>query len=152
MKLSELLKENSIIELEAIDREGVLKDFVNYLIKLNLITDSDELYQKLLEREKIESTAIENNVAIPHCKLEKLKEPILVIGISKNGVAFSANEDSLTKIFFFVISPADLPALHLKILASVAKIAKSKDLLKKMINSENLYDIKQLIKEQENLS
>lgn len=152
MKLSELLKENSIIEIEAIDREGVLKDFVNYLIKLNLITDSDELYHKLLEREKIESTAIENNVAIPHCKLEKLKEPILVIGISKNGVAFSANEDSLTKIFFFVISPADLPALHLKILASVAKIAKSKDLLKKMINSENLYDIKQLIKEQENLS
>lgn len=152
MKLSELLKENSIIEIKAKDREGVLKDFVNHLAKLDLITDSDELYQKLLDREKIESTAIENNVAIPHCKIENLQEPILIVGISKNGVAFSSNENSLTKIFFLVISPIDLPALHLKILASVAKITKSKDLLKKIINAENLYEIKQLIKEEENLS
>ncbi len=124
MKLSDLIKDDNIIEIKANNKEGVLKDFVNYISKLNLPINKDELYQKLLDREKMETTAIENNIAIPHCKIDKIKEPLLFIGISYKGVYFSPNKNDLTKIFFFVISPADSPALHLKILASVAKIAK----------------------------
>jgi len=150
LKLSDLLKENSIIEVKATDRDSVLKYFVKCIAEQNAGINKDELFQKLLEREKMESTAIENNVAIPHCKIDKLKEAIVMIGISKDGVKFSNNDDNLTKVFFLVVSPSDSPALHLKILASVAKIAKSKELLKKIINFENLKDIKALIKEEEN--
>ncbi|OGF66082.1 MAG: hypothetical protein A2Y62_00205 [Candidatus Fischerbacteria bacterium RBG_13_37_8] len=138
-----------MVEFNAPTREGALNALVHHLLKLKLIENDEELYQKLLEREMMESTAIENNVAIPHCKLEKLKNPVILLGISRQGVNFLSIEKKPTHVFFLVISPADFPALHLKVLASVAKIAKSKDLMKKIIAEKDYSRIKQLIKEEE---
>lgn len=149
MKLTSLLQNNNIIELHGNTREEVLKELVDYIYSKKAIFDKEEIYKKLLERELLESTAVENYVAIPHCKLEGLENPIIEIGISRTGINFCSSDKKLTYIFFLVISPNELPALHLKLLAAVAKIAKSKDLIKKIIAEQDKNKILQLIAEEE---
>ncbi len=72
-----------IAELESQDREGVLKEMVVFLKKKNKISKDKELFEKLLHREKLGSTAIGEGVAIPHCKMKGIKHPIVMLAVSK---------------------------------------------------------------------
>ena len=70
MKLHNLLIQDMIIEdLNSTDREGALKEMANFLKKRKKIGKEKELYEKLLQREELGSTAIGEGVAIPHCKI-----------------------------------------------------------------------------------
>lgn len=71
MKLYNLITQDMVIEeLASGSREGVLKEMVSFLKKRKKITKEKELYEKLLQREELGSTAIGEGVAIPHCKIK----------------------------------------------------------------------------------
>ena len=51
-----------IEELDSQDREGALKEMVNFLKRRKMISKEKELYEKLLQREELGSTAIGEGV------------------------------------------------------------------------------------------
>ena len=59
-----------IAELESQDREAVIKEMVSFFKRKNKISREKELYVKLVQREKLGSTAIGEGFAIPHCKIK----------------------------------------------------------------------------------
>ncbi len=68
MKVHNLLTQDMIIpELESENVEGILKEMVRFLKKKDKVSKEKELYEKLVQREKLGSTAIGEGVAIPHC-------------------------------------------------------------------------------------
>ncbi len=134
VKVTSLLMENMVIsELQEREREAVLKEMVSFLRKRYKITKEKELYEKLVQREKLGSTAIGEGVAIPHCKIKSIKEPIVLLAISREGVDFHSPDESLSYIFFLVVSPPDNPSLSLQILAAIAQLVRKADTLKKKI-------------------
>ncbi len=67
MKLHNLLTQDMIIpELESENVEGILGEMVRFLKKKDKVFKEKELYEKLIQREKLGSTAIGEGVAIPH--------------------------------------------------------------------------------------
>ena len=56
-----------IPELESENVESILKEMVKFLKKNDKISKEKELFEKLVQREKLGSTAIGEGVAIPHC-------------------------------------------------------------------------------------
>lgn len=151
MKVHNLLKQDMIIpELESRDREGVLKEMVGFLGKKNKIAKEKDLYEKLIQREKLGSTAIGEGVAIPHCKLKRVKNPIVMLAISKGGVNFRSLDGKPSFIFFLVVSSPDNPSLNLQILAAIAHlIRKSNSLLDKILGAKNISMILDVIREEE---
>jgi len=139
-----------IPELESRDREGVLKEMVGFLGKKNKIAKEKDLYEKLIQREKLGSTAIGEGVAIPHCKLKRVKNPIVMLAISKGGVNFRSLDGKPSFIFFLVVSSPDNPSLNLQILAAIAHlIRKSNSLLDKILGAKNISMILDVIREEE---
>ena len=151
MKLHNLLMQDMIIaELESQDRESVLREMVNFLKKRNKITKKKELYEKLIQREKLGSTAIGEGVAIPHCKVKGVKDPVLMLAISKKSVDFHSLDGKPTYIFFLVVSSPDNPSLNLQILAAIAHLVrKSHSLQKKILEAKNVSAILDVIREEE---
>jgi len=151
LKVHNLLKQDMIIpELESRDREGVLKEMVGFLGKKNKIAKEKDLYEKLIQREKLGSTAIGEGVAIPHCKLKRVKNPIVMLAISKGGVNFRSLDGKPSFIFFLVVSSPDNPSLNLQILAAIAHlIRKSNSLLDKILGAKNISMILDVIREEE---
>lgn len=151
MKLHNLLVRDMIIdELDSQEREGVLKEMVNFLKKRKKVNKEKELYEKLLQREKLGSTAIGEGVAIPHCKMKGVKNPIILLAISKKNVDFQSLDGKPSNIFFLVVSSPDNPSLNLQILASIASLVrKSSSLLKKILNAGNISAILEIIREEE---
>ena len=139
-----------IFRLESQNREDVLKEMVGFLRKKNKITKEKELYGKLFQREKLGSTAIGEGVAIPHCKLKDVKNPVVMLAISQKGIDFHSLDGKPSNIFFLVVSSPDNPSLNLQILAAIAHlIRKSKYFLKKILNARSISEVIEVIQKEE---
>jgi PTS system nitrogen regulatory IIA component len=139
-----------ITDLKSKDREGALREMVSFLKKKDKIPKEKELYEKLLQRENLGSTAIGEGVAIPHCKMKGIKNPLVLLAISKKGVNFYSLDGKPSNIFFLVVSSPENPSLNLQILASIAHLVRKADsLLNKVLHAENISHILDLIREEE---
>jgi len=90
------------------------------------VKDPAHAVEVLLEREKLGSTGIGQNIAVPHAKSEEVKNLALGVGISEKGVDFEALDGDPVNIIFMVIAPIDATGLHLKVLARIARLLKDK--------------------------
>lgn len=147
LKLQNLLIQDMIItELEYQDRESAIKEMVSFLKRKNRISKKKELYDRLFQREELGSTAIGEGVAIPHCKMKGVKDPIVLLAISKNGVNFHSTDGKPSHVFFLVVSSPDNPSLNLQILAAIAHLVrKSSSLVKKLLKAKNINTILDVI-------
>lgn len=104
-------------------------DLVNELLEVyraknDIPYDSfNTLKNAILEREVQAPTAMENGIAIPHAKIPGLEKAAVIIGVSRLGIDFGADEKS--KVFFMVLAPTDKPSEHIQLLASIAKLCSS---------------------------
>lgn len=122
MGLGSLIRPDLIFpDLPAADRAEVLRSFARRLAERGLVHDADALFEKLWEREQLGSTAIGGGIAIPHCKVDRLKSGVVSLGRVPAGVDFGAVDGQPVRLFFLVISPSQSPAEHLQILAAISR-------------------------------
>jgi PTS system nitrogen regulatory IIA component len=122
MRLGSLTRPDLVFpDLAAADREQVLRSFAERIAGHGLVRDADTLYQRLAEREQLGSTGIGGGIAIPHCKLDGLKQGMVAIGRVREGVDFGAADGQPVRLFFLVISPSQAPAEHLQALAAISR-------------------------------
>jgi len=139
-----------IPELEARDMESVLNEMVKFLKKRKKISKEKELSEKLVQREKLGSTAIGKGVAVPHCKIKGIKDPVVMLAVSKRSVDFYSLDGKPSHIFFLVVSSPDNPTVNLQILAAIAHLVrKSKSLVKKILEARNISAVLDVIREEE---
>ena len=125
MKFHSLLTEDLVLlDLKSGSREEVLKEMVNHLKAKKRISKKSDLYEMLIQREKLGTTAIGEGVAIPHCKLKGVKAPLFLLGASKPGVNFNSLDGKPSHIFFVVISSPDNPGMNIQALAAIAKLVR----------------------------
>ncbi len=139
-----------IPELESENVESILKEMVKFLKKKGKISKERELFDKLMQREKLGSTAIGEGVAIPHCKLKSIKNPVVLLAISKKCVDFCSLDGKPSHIFFLVVSSPDNPTMNLQILAAIAHLVrKSGSLAKKILKAKDVSAVLDVVREEE---
>ena len=151
MKVYSLLTQDMVIpELESTTRDDVLKEMGAFLKKRNKIAKDKDLYEKLLQREELGSTAIGDGVAIPHCKMKGVKNPVVMLAISKKGLDFHSLDEKPSFIFFLVVSSPDNPSVNLQILAAIAHLVrKAKRVIRKIQEAEDISKILEVLKDEE---
>jgi mannitol/fructose-specific phosphotransferase system IIA component (Ntr-type) len=124
--ISDFLKERNVIcQLTSHTRDEAVSDLLRLLQRNKGGFDFDQTLDLVLNREKTQSTIIHPGVAVPHARLENLKDLELAIGVSKQGVDFLLPEKGLVHIIFLILTPKSLPILYLKVLAALVKILSS---------------------------
>jgi PTS system nitrogen regulatory IIA component len=124
--IRDLLRHDLIIEdIQATDKQGVIREFAGLLTTTSRITNEDELVRVLLEREALGSTGIGDGVAIPHGKLHMIPEMIVAFGRSVRGVDFDSMDARPVHLFFLLVTPEDRPGEHLRALARISRILKN---------------------------
>jgi fructose-specific phosphotransferase system IIA component len=125
VRLGSLIRPDLIFpDLPAGDRAEVLRALAGRLAERGLVSDAGTLFDKLWEREQLGSTALGGGIAIPHCKLDRLKSGVVALGRVQEGVDFGAADGQPVRLFFLVISPSQSPAEHLQILAAISRWVK----------------------------
>lgn len=84
-------------------------------------TSEEAIYEALLKREKLSSTACGHGVAIPHCRITDISEFTVGLVVLPDGLDFNAANGEKVYLFPFVIGPESEPRVHLKLLSSLAQ-------------------------------
>ncbi|MGM0507737.1 MAG: PTS sugar transporter subunit IIA [Fusobacteriota bacterium] len=150
LKITDFISEELIsLDLKAKNKEEVLSELVDLMDKSENITDKKECYNALVEREKLGSTGIGKQVAIPHAKTTHAKKLTIGFGISKKGIEFDSLDELDTKIFFVFASPEKDSHKYLKILARISRLIRNKSFRKNLLEAETEKEILDLISEKE---
>ncbi len=97
-------------------------------VPLSLSLNKEELFNALLSREEMMSTAIGNGIAIPHVRLfdsMSLQEDIVVVAYLFEPVDWVAPDGKPVHTLFFVLAADE--TRHLQILAEIAQLASDED-------------------------
>ena len=145
--LSRLLKaEYVILDIRPGTKEDVLHQMVQPLLRSQFIDREGPFVDKLLERERIVSTAVGKGVAIPHLRNPQENPgggPLLVVGICREGTDFEAPDGEKTHLFFLLCTDSEV--VHLRVLAKVNRIAGRKDAMARLICAESPAEVLQVL-------
>ena len=150
MKIDEILKKESVIaDIAGKNKLDVIKEMTECLKQNNTIKNDQALYATLMEREKLGSTGIGENVAIPHGKSDELTEIITVFARSLSGVDFESLDQKPVHFVCMVIAPAHSTGQHLKALAKISRLFKNQTLREGILKAEDSNAIYSILLEED---
>ena len=145
MKISELLTDALIkVDLEGIDKEEVIEELIELLVRMGRITDRRAAREAIMTREARQSTGIGRGVAIPHGKSSTIGQLTAALGISKRGIEYDALDGEPVKVVFLLLAEADNPGPHVEALASLARLFKTPNFIERLLAARTpreLYDV-----------
>ncbi|MDA9049402.1 PTS sugar transporter subunit IIA [Pseudomonadales bacterium] len=105
--------------------------------------DAEEIYNSLIAREKLGTTAIGHGIAIPHCRLSSCQEIVGSLISIQDPVDFEAFDDQGVNLMFVMLVPSEEVEEHLQALAMLAERFETKsyrDLLSAAENHQALFE------------
>ncbi|KNY48158.1 PTS fructose transporter subunit IIC [Vibrio harveyi] len=119
--ITKLINEDLIkLDLQATSKEDVFKELVAVLHAQGRISDQEQFLADIKAREELGNTGFEDGVAIPHAKSAAVLEPAVVIGVSKSGIEYGAEDGLPSKLFFMIASPDGGDNHHIEVLAELS--------------------------------
>jgi len=111
--------------------------------------DRARLVQALEDRERLNSTALGEGVAIPHGKLPGLSRVVAAFGRSPGGVDFQSLDGKPTHLFFLLVAPEDSAGAHLKALARISRLLKDEAFRKRLIEAGTANELYAIIRDED---
>jgi nitrogen PTS system EIIA component len=96
-----------------------------------------QIFETLMQREKLGSTGVGNGVAIPHGKLPKLSKLFGLFARLERPVDFESLDGQPVSLIFLLLAPEGAGADHLKALARVARVLRDPDTARKLRESRD---------------
>lgn len=95
------------------------------------------VFEGLLAREKLGSTAMGNGVAIPHARIAGLKSIMGVFAQLDRPVDFEAADGQGVDLLFALLAPQDAGADHLRALAKVSRLMRDAGVRRKLRETDS---------------
>lgn len=150
MKISGLLRKEFIIEeLKSTNKHELLEELSRSIQKVYFEFDLEAVIKVLTEREKLGSTGIGDNIAIPHGKLSGLDDLILAFGRSNSGIDFDTADGKPVNLFFLLLAPEQNTDQYLKALAKISRMLKDQYFRKGLMEADTKEQIFQIIEEKD---
>lgn len=116
-----LSQQRVVSHVAASSKKKVLEMLSSLLADSIAESSSDDIYEKLLSRERMGSTGIGEGIAIPHCRLKQCEETIGVLLQLDQSVDFDAIDKKPVDLVFALIVPEKACDEHLQTLSALAQ-------------------------------
>jgi len=144
MKLSKLLSADRIIlDMKAHEHWAAITELVDHLVGSGGLPQAQRapILAALKAREDLVSTGIGSGVAIPHAFSNEIDEVVAIFGRSKVGLDFEALDHSPVHFIVLFVVPGIDYHLHLRTLASIAKMFTKGEVRRQLAAAETNDDI-----------
>ena len=127
IQLSALFRPSEVIcQTQETDRDKVLMDMLRLLAQQRGIGDVDEAYKAVVEREKDMPTIVAPGMAMPHARIEHLREIVVAVATSSQGIVYDPRRpDDRIKLLVLTLAPKASPGAYLQAIACVAGICRN---------------------------
>jgi PTS system nitrogen regulatory IIA component len=147
MALNDLVDVPAILPaLKASSKKQVLQLLAERASAISGIPERD-IFETILQREKLGSTGVGNGIAIPHGKLAGVKGITGVFARLETPVDFEALDDQPVDLLFLLLAPEGAGADHLKALSRIARVLRDGDTVAKIRGTRDAQAIHALLSE-----
>jgi PTS system nitrogen regulatory IIA component len=125
MELSDLITPEGVISpLKATSKKQALQDLAARAEQVTGVPQR-EIFEALIERERLGSTGVGNGIAIPHAKLPSLERLWGLFARLETPIDFDAIDEQPVDLIFLLLAPVAAGADHLKALARVSRLLRN---------------------------
>ncbi len=126
VQLTTYLRPDSVwLDVEAADKASLLRRVADCLAAAGPPLEPQAVLDLLIARERLASTGVGHGVAIPHACVAVIDTPRLCLLRTRAPIDFDAIDASPVRLVVGVLAPPNAQALHLRLLARVARLVKS---------------------------
>ena len=150
MKLSEKLNISTILyPLQSHSKEGTLHELLDHFINLKYLTSCDKLFQYLKDDEKAFNSASGRGIAYHYHTSIEVNDTIVVLGISKNGINYSAPDGLSCHFILLILEPMNEPNTHRTIINIFQNLIKNSNIKSKILEVNSVQEIEKIIQKWE---
>lgn len=145
---SDFLKPSQIVyNLKAKDKIQALEELLDVLIKHKLIRNKKPILTRIIDRERLESTAIGHGVALPHARVDTGHDIAMVVGRSEPGIDFDSIDGKKVHIIILIVWNPSIPGLFNHLFAGLAQFLRRSGFRKRLFEAENKTQLYNVISE-----
>lgn len=112
-----------VLAVQATRRTAALNEVARRLDGHPLVVNYAGFYQELLARDRLDTTCLGNEIALPHARTEHVSDLVLAIGRSPAGVSFE-KDNQIVRLLFVLGTPKSNPMGYLRVVSTLCKIFK----------------------------
>lgn len=132
MDLSDLIEVSAVMPaLKANSKKQLLQLLAEKAARQTGLAER-EIFDTILQRERLGSTGVGNGIAIPHGKLAGIRQITGVFARLETPVDFEALDDQPVDLVFLLLAPEGAGADHLKALSRIARVLRDGDIVAKI--------------------
>lgn len=149
MDLEDLVSEQAIIPaLDADSKKHALQELAAKASKLPGISiAARDIFDTLLQRERLGSTGLGHGIAIPHVKFKELDRIHCLFARLKKPIDFEALDDEPVDLVFLLLAPEHASGDHLKALARISRLLREPDISQRLREATDLRAILRVLTE-----
>lgn len=147
MEANVFRKEHVFLNIDATDKNQVLRFISEKAMDLNLTEDCGQVYNGLVDRESQFTTNLGEFIAIPHTKNDAVKSPAVLVLKFNEDVVWNEGEEKV-KLAINLLMPGQAEGnTHLKLLSALSRKLIHEDFKNSLLNSNDVEEITTLINE-----
>ena len=132
MDLDDIITTDSVIpRLKASSKKQALQELASKASEISGL-EQREVFDVLLERERLGTTGVGGGIAIPHGKLATLDRLRGVFARADRAIDFDSIDDRPVDLIFLLLAPESAGADHLKALARVSRLLRDPGMCDKL--------------------
>ena len=116
-----LTLERTQLGAQCSSKKRLIQHVADFLADKIIDAQSDDIYERLINREKLGSTAIGEGIAIPHSRLSECEDTLGALFVLESPVDFDSIDRSPVDIVFVLLVPAEATEQHLQTLSMLAQ-------------------------------
>jgi PTS system nitrogen regulatory IIA component len=133
--LHDLLTPDGIIaSLKATNKKDALQELAA-IAAAKTGLDAREIFNTLLQRERLGSTGLGRGIAIPHVKLNALREIVCLFARLEVPIEYESHDGQPVDLVFMLLAPEDASGDHLKALARISRLVREPSILDDLRNA-----------------
>jgi nitrogen PTS system EIIA component len=144
-----LVEERVGCGVEAASKKRVLEQLGQRLAESSQDLTQDEVFDALLERERLGSTGLGKGIALPHARMSKITQSVAAFIQLPEGIDFDAIDNQPVDLAFAMLVPEEATEEHLQLLAKLAQMFDDSGFCSDLRGAESTEQLLQLIRHQE---
>lgn len=150
MRITDLLSPNGIqLRAAPADKSAAIDLLAGLQERAGNITDKAAYKKEIWSREELDSTAVENGVAVPHARCAAVKRAGLAAMTVPAGVDYGAEDGEPSTLFFMIAAPEGGGEVHMEMLSHLMVMLMDEEFCQKLLDAEKAEDFLALIDAQE---
>ena len=145
MNISSILSPNGVIlSLRSCSKKPIFEELAQKSSEVYGHLASD-IFDVLIDREKLGSTVLGNGVAIPHGKIEKINKISIIFARSQYPIEFDTIDKYLVDLFCMLIVPKESGSEDFKAISCISRILRNETLCRQLRHANSVHTIYDLL-------